>query len=614
MEEIVMKIRSLLSVSLAMAMAFSLMPYAAAVAQTNPPAYHMQQLTSRGTTSIGKPAPSAPASAEPLSQEHLPRQRVNLPIPRLPAGNHPLPALSVPQVNGDPIAGATHSGFTGLNHYDQRNAGTGEYTNTQFSLEPPDQGLCVGNGFVLETINTALAVYDQSGALLAGPTALNQFYNLAPEIDRNTLTYGDFTSDPRCYYDSQTGHWFMTILQISVDPTTGAFMKPTHTEIAVSQTNDPTAGWNLFSLDTTDDGSNGTPDHPGCSSGCFGDQPLIGADANGFYITTNEFNLAGTAFNGAQVYAMSKSELAAGSMPVVVHLDNLLLAEGMAYSIQPATSPAQQYDQRQNGTEYFLSALDFTGTLDNRVAVWALVNTGSLNDATPQVTLSSNVLTSEVYGQPPVASQKPGATPLRYCMKVDCLGVGQTYNDPLAQLNTNDDRMNQVVFAHGLLWSGVNTILSVDGETHAGIAYFEVKPTWSQRALVGVMHKQGYVAVSGNDVLFPAIGVNDNGNGVMVFTLAGADYYPTAAVVTMRGQLRLHLAGIGLGPEDGFTAYQYFGGNGVARWGDYSAAVADGNTVWLATEYIPALCKSLDCGTNRTTYANWGTFISNVTP
>ena len=26
--------------------------------------------------------------------------------------------------------------------------GTGQYVNTQFSLEPPDQGLCVGNGFV----------------------------------------------------------------------------------------------------------------------------------------------------------------------------------------------------------------------------------------------------------------------------------------------------------------------------------------------------------------------------------------------------------------------------------------------------------------------------------
>ena len=31
-------------------------------------------------------------------------------------------------------------------------------TNTQFSLEPPDQGLCVGNGWVVESMNTAIRV------------------------------------------------------------------------------------------------------------------------------------------------------------------------------------------------------------------------------------------------------------------------------------------------------------------------------------------------------------------------------------------------------------------------------------------------------------------------
>src|SRR5436190_18697043 len=38
------------------------------------------------------------------------------------------------------------TGFEGLNHYQQRYSRGGK----QFSLEPPDQGLCVGNGYVLE--------------------------------------------------------------------------------------------------------------------------------------------------------------------------------------------------------------------------------------------------------------------------------------------------------------------------------------------------------------------------------------------------------------------------------------------------------------------------------
>ena len=87
-------------------------------------------------------------------------------------------------------------GFDGLNHFDQRNAGTGPYANSQFSLEPPDQALCVGNGFVVEAVNTALAVYSEGGRRLKGPTALNQFFGAKPEINRTTGVRGDFLSDP----------------------------------------------------------------------------------------------------------------------------------------------------------------------------------------------------------------------------------------------------------------------------------------------------------------------------------------------------------------------------------------------------------------------------------
>src|SRR5579859_2622227 len=42
-----------------------------------------------------------------------------------------------------------NTGFEGLNFYQQRYARGGN----QFSLEPPDQGLCVGNGYVFEAVN-----------------------------------------------------------------------------------------------------------------------------------------------------------------------------------------------------------------------------------------------------------------------------------------------------------------------------------------------------------------------------------------------------------------------------------------------------------------------------
>ena len=92
------------------------------------------------------------------------------------------PPTPSPQAVVSPDPG--FSGFRGLTHYDQRFAGTGTYANTQFTLEPPDQGLCAGNGFVMEAVNAAVAVYSPSGTRQSGPTALSQFFGLAPEFVR----------------------------------------------------------------------------------------------------------------------------------------------------------------------------------------------------------------------------------------------------------------------------------------------------------------------------------------------------------------------------------------------------------------------------------------------
>jgi len=62
------------------------------------------------------------------------------------------------------------SSFEGLNHYQQRYSRGGN----QFSVEPPDQALCVGNGYELEAVNDVLNIFDASGAsVLPDNTATN---------------------------------------------------------------------------------------------------------------------------------------------------------------------------------------------------------------------------------------------------------------------------------------------------------------------------------------------------------------------------------------------------------------------------------------------------------
>ena len=532
----------------------------------------------------------------------------------------PVPPTQAPKPRTQRVVdatGTTH--FGGLNHYDQRVAGTGAFTNTQFSLEPPDQGLCVGNGFVVEAVNTVIRVRNAAtGALITDAMPLNQFFKLAPEFQRTTpAVFGDFTSDPKCYFDSAAGgHWFVTLLQLGVNPTTSGFTGSAEQLIAVSTGSDPTGTFTLYTFDTTNDGSNGTPSHPGCP--CFGDQPLMGADANGFYITTNEFSISGSAFNGAIVYAISKSALASGTARNVTGFWQPTLAEGQAYSVQPATTPpGGTYASENGGTEYFLSALEFTGGLDNRIALWSMTNTSTLNSAHPRLKMAVKVMPSEVYGAPPVVTQKNGPLPLR-----DFIGL----KEPLPRLNSNDDRMNQTVYVDGQIWGALNTVIeSRNGDRRVGIAWFAVQPSTGKQ-LDGSVSAEGYIAVDRNSVFFPSVTANKDGNVLVAFTLAGPNYYPSAAYALLdnwsdTGSVRV--VSWGVGPADGFTGYrsQDPGDNGIERWGDYSAATADAaGNLWFATETINQSCTisqfAIDksCGGTRTVLANWGTTIAKVRP
>ncbi|HST89750.1 MAG TPA: hypothetical protein VLJ14_15360 [Ktedonobacterales bacterium] len=569
------------------------------------PQLTISRLTSHGTGRLG----AASAALSGPAVKHRFRQPFEKDDASSGSTAGHITTLTVPNPKPNELANNTRgaTGFQGLTDFQQANAGTGIYANSQFDLEPPDQGMCVGNGFVFETINLANAVYNaRTGAQLSGPTPLNQFLNVAPASTNGGAPFGPFLSDPKCYFDAATGRWFFTVLEIDIDAPTGNFATPGHssTFIAVSQTGDPTGAFNIFSFDTTD-GDGSLPGHPGCP--CLGDQPLIGADANGFYVTTNEFPIFNNGFNGAQVYAISKRALVAGALSSVVQINAGVIptpdAGGIWFSIQPAeTPPSGAFERANGGTEYFLSSLDFFNSLDNRITVWALTNTASLDSASPSVSLDHQVITTETYGLAPPSTQKAGPIPL-----------GDLVGAPEAPLDSNDDRMNQVVFADGKLWSAVDTVVSGN---RAGIAYFVVEPKTDHGHLAARVTDQGYVTVAGQNTTYPSIGVTPDGTAVMTFSLVGPDFFPSAAFVRLdKGNRKVHISGAGVGPEDGFSAYLF----DRPRWGDYSAAVADeSGNIWLAQEYIGQSCTDAQyaadftCGGTRGFFANFGTFITRI--
>jgi len=445
--------------------------------------------------------------------------------------------------------------FDGVSSRDSRD------TNFNAEFEPPDQGLCVGNGFILEAVNSAYRIYRTNGTRVRGPFNVNDLFN-----EGST----EFTTDPRCYFEPATHTWYAVILFI--DFATGQ----TRADLAVNTSGDPTSIWTQYRIDTTDDGRLGEPSNSGCP--CLGDQPLLGIDQDNVYLSTNEFSVNGPEFNGAQIYAVAKADLLARRPAAhIVHFGDLSVGGAVAASVQPATTSGGA------PAEYFLSSLDPNRTFDSRLGVWAITG-GAKVAAGGMPTLSSVVISSQAYGIPPPAAQRGSAS----------------------TLDSSDDRMQQAQFTGGRLWGALTTTVTIPGDSarRSGAAWFSVVPTLHQ-GVVSAAHidRQGYVVKAGAYVLYPALQADTRGRAAMTFTLTGSKVFPSAAYATLgAGAANFRaptVAAAGTGPYDK---------NGT-RWGDYSYAsiTPSGNTVWLATEYVPPLSSQ-----TPDRLRNWGTRVFSV--
>jgi hypothetical protein len=517
----------------------------------------------------------------------------------------------------------------------------------------------------MEIINDVMNVYDASGNSLKGVTDLNTFFGYPAQIVRSTRTFGPFVTDPSCLFDKASQRWYADVLTIDVYPTSdpahhirgGDFKGTNHLDIAVSQSSSPLGNWTVYRVPVQDDGTHGTPNHnctgippygqftlPSNPNACLGDYPHLGADANGVYLTTNEYSFFGNDFHGAQVYAFSKAALAARASTIdVTQIDTHGMDHGNSgFTLWPAVATGQQ-QSAQGGTEYFLSSNAADEAHGNGVAVgprtstqllvWKLTNTRSLNSDEAEPQLSHSYLRVGRYSMPPASEQKVGSVPLVDCLNnVDCAtflnGEPDPFHESESKLDSNDTRMQQVTYANGSLTGALDTALvDANGHVKAGIEWFVVRPSGEDGAR---LVSQGYYGVTNNNVNYPAIAVNANGQGIMAFTLVGNNHYPSAAFTSFSasGTGPLQVAAEGIGPSDGFTGtfYYNFPNPPRPRWGDYGAAVVDGNSFWIASEYIGQTCTLAQyegaafggtgafgsCGATRTSLANWYTRISHV--
>lgn len=543
-------------------------------------------------------------------------------------------------------------------------------------VEPPDQGLCAGNGYVVEDNNI--------GEVLVFDTALRRASSVIPLDTLMGLTSRGWSSggDISCLYDgSNGGHWFFTEFasassEASGGPFAGCFNGVANTcyeAIAVSKGNSPFGPYNTYFVN-----ANYNPSEPGAPY-LLNDFAKIGVTRDAFLLFYDEFpqvtpGIGGGGFNGAQEFAFDKNAMERG-LPVTlpdgrpnpsftVAIENMgllptpdgtcasdstLHQPGIAcwFSVIPASPPdPSQFDNGRGGSGFMLGTLDTYGNGDTRVAAFDWTGLSSLNRDGKAVRFSGQLFSgTEFYFDPGLlAPQKTGPIPLGD----ECGAAGWSVGNPPpascpeSGVATNGDNVTQAGQSQGQLWGAVSTQLaqSFSGgspENHMGVAYFAIGTRGFDRTGTLSLTSQGYVSAAHEDLTMPVIAGSDDRGAIIAFTLTGdggpgsADgggFYPSTAYVRLASPYGasgpVRVVDLGQDPVDGLAEYAGFPGAVSPRWGDYSAAVFMPRTgkIYFANEYIPhpsctgaAFTLTIPtCGGTRDGNANWGTSVNSVTP
>ena len=149
---------------------------------------------------------------------------------------------------------------------------------------PPDANGTVGNSYYMQTINLVYAIYDKTGALIAGPSAMNTLFTGVLGSECNN-------GDPIVLFDEQADRWL--VAEFSICGTTDYML------VAVSTTNNPTGTWYRYSFDVDD-----LPDYP-----------KFGVWQDGYYMGTNNSV-------GKDIYVFERSQMLIGGEAQLIGFDN----------------------------------------------------------------------------------------------------------------------------------------------------------------------------------------------------------------------------------------------------------------------------------------------------
>lgn len=404
----------------------------------------------------------------------------------------------------------------------------GAQLNSNAGYAPPDGSGAVGQSSIVQLINGAFAVYDKSTGSQEQLISGRQFW-LNAGVDPGTAIANLGAFNQRILYDPLSDRWIAAALSgESVD---------NRVLLARSDTNDPGGTWQGVSFLGNAGGS-----------GRFVDYTRLGVDANGVYLSTNNyFSLELGGIDSVSVFSLPKSDLLAPA-PTLANLSRFdALDHGaVGWTIQPvinfgtAGSTASMLGTTAANVEGALYRTDLSGTA------------GLGATMTPEATL----IEVDPYDLPPRAAQ-PG--------------------DAVRTIGTIDHRFKSNVYeVDGVLYAAHDVKVG----DNVGIAWVKID------AATNAVIQEGILSDPNFDYFEASIAANANGDVVIGFNRSG--FGPDGHLTIMAA------LGTTLGDVTTFadpllihaSTVNYLQANG--RWGDWSTTLVDPfhpNVFWTFQEY-----------------------------
>src|SRR5215469_6483672 len=333
----------------------------------------------------------------------------------------------------------------------------------------------VGPNSFVELLNSVYQVYDKSGALIQ-TLSLSDFWQAAG------VTPAGLPVDPRVLYDPVSQRWFAT----SSD---NAF-NPNDILVAVSNTSDPTQGWQGFAI----------PSDPSGQS--WADFPMLGIDQDGVFITANMHPGHEPDLDSEEIIAIPKSDLLQ-AVPTVANATVFANISPNDSGFYPQPAVAYQ----SFGSEQLLSAGATFGLPGGNG--FGFSNTLYITSIDPPISDPSLNLADSLVGiipepDDPVATQK---------------GTNVELN-----LRPSSPFSASVVLEDGRLFA----VQGIEQNGLAALRWFEIGDPLNSPTILD----SGVINPPNLNVYDASIAVNPQGDVVIGFTGSGPNDYPSAFAVT----------------------------------------------------------------------------------